>query len=63
MGACETTPPATRREHQQLPPHHQHARILPRSRWSAAARQCPDRSSSPLRSCGRSSWTPPAQRR
>ena len=62
MGACETTPPATPGPPRD-PQRPALIRILPRFRWSAAARRHPARSSSPLRGCGRSSWTPPARRR
>ena len=58
MGACETTPPATLREHQRDPEQTNRKRALPQPRGSSAACRRQARSSSPLRGCGRSSLTP-----
>src|SRR6266487_3127308 len=57
MGACETTPPATLREHQRDPDKPTAYEPFLASRGSAAACRRQARSSSPLRGCGRSSLT------
>jgi hypothetical protein len=56
VDACETTPPATCREHQR-------PQTFSAPRSCVTACRHPARSSSPLRGCGRSSRTPTARRR
>ncbi len=65
MGVCEPTPHTTTSGTYsdplpQPPSQEQASRV---AHGGAPARRRPARSSSPLRGCGRSSWTPPARRR